>query len=273
MFETTQALDASPAEQPAAPATVIHGSEWRTTEVALLRSTYPMGGASAVRALLPHRTLTSIRAKASSERIRCKKAPTEGRFFPRKYAQRDDIDNAIREGYVHATTRGFVKKLAAKIGRPAWWVQKRASSLGLTRTNRTRIDVWAAEELEIIERWAHCNLDVIAGKLREAGHPRTPTAVCVKLKRLQIDREDPDRWTATAVAPLLGVNPATVADWVERRGLPATREAWGPHGRLMIERARLRKWIARNPRYVDLRRVDQTWFAELMWGYTGGASA
>lgn len=247
-------------------APAIHGSQWRTTELALLRQVYPMGGSAAVRALMPYRTLSAVRAKANSERIRCKRACTEGKFFPRKYEQRDDIDTAIREGYMHAKAKGDIKALAGRIGRPAWWVQKRASTLGLTRTNRTRLDVWRPEELEIIERWAHCGLKLIAAKLRAAGHVRTPTAVCVKLKRLQLDRDDPDRWTATEVAPLLGVNPATVADWVERRGLPAKREAWGRSGRLMIERKGLRKWIARNPRYIDLRRVDQVWFAELMWG-------
>lgn len=239
--------------------------DWRTTELATLRAVYPMGGADGVRAVLPHRTLAAIRAKASAERIRCKRPSTQGLRFARIYPQRDDIDTAIREGYMHAKAKGDIKALAARIGRPDWWVQKRAATLGLTRTNRTRLDSWTAAELQILEDFASCTIRVLAQKLRQAGHRRTETAVAVKLKRLQIDRTDPDRWSATALAPMLGVNPATISDWIERRGLPATRMGEG-RGTLMIERRHLRGWIARNPRYIDLRRVDQPWFMELVFG-------
>lgn len=248
---------------PVAPAT--SSRDWRTTELATLRAVYPMGGADGVRAVLPHRTLAAIRAKASAERIRCKRPSTQGLRFPRIYPQRDDIDNAIREGYMHAKAKGDIKALAARIGRPDWWVQKRAAVLGLTRTNRTRLDSWTAAELQILEDWASCTIRLIAQKLRQAGHRRTETAVAVKLKRLKLDRTDPDRWSATALAPMLGVNPVTIADWIERRGLPAERVGDG-RGTLMLNRKQLRSWIARNPRYIDLRRVDQPWFMELVFG-------
>lgn len=241
-------------------------NEWLTTEVEILRSVYPMGGAAGVHAQLPHRTLEAIRAKACALKLPCRKGSTSGLRFARVYPQRDDIDTAIREGYMHMRAKGDIKALAARIGRPAWWVQKRASTLGVTRTNRTRIDCWTREELAILEEWAACNLNTIRRKLKAAGFVRTETAIAVKLKRLKLDREDPNRWSATALAPLLGVNPATVADWAERRGLRATRESWGPNGRLMITRKDLRNWIACCPRYIDLRRVDQPWFMDLVFG-------
>lgn len=253
------------AAEPAASMPAFTGA-WRTTEEAALRRLYPAGGADAVRAELPHRSLTAIRVKAAAMRVKCTKGSTTGLRFARVYEQRDDIDTMVREGYIHAKAKGDIKRLAERIGRPAWWVQKRAASLGMSRTNRTRLDGWTDDEMALLDKWAACVPKVISIKLRQAGFSRTEVAVSVKLKRLKIDRFDPNRWTATEVAPLLGVNPATVADWVERRGLPAKRETWGPHGKLMISRDRLRSWISKNRGYIDLRRVDQVWFFELLFG-------
>ena len=82
---------------------------------------------------------------------------------------RDDIDTMIREGYINAKAKGDCKALAERIGRPAWWVQKRASTLGLTRTNRTRLDAWTQPELDLLDAWSMCANKLIARKLREAG--------------------------------------------------------------------------------------------------------
>ena len=238
---------------------------WRTTEVATLAELYPKGGAFAVHERLPHRTLASIRAKACTEGIKHRVGSTAGRRFARIHPPRDDIDMMIREAYLSAKKRGYLADLSKRIGRPEHWVQRRASSMGLTR-GRGRVDGWTAEELAIVEEWAMTGHRVIVKKLADAGFTRTESAVAVQMKRRQIDRTDPDQWTATQVAPLLGVNPSTVADWVERRGLKAKRQSWGPFGRLQIKRADLKAWVKANRGYVDLRRVDQSWFLELLLG-------
>lgn len=239
---------------------------WLTTEIATLTATYPTDGAAGVQRLLPARTLSAIRAKAAQLRIKCTRPPTLGMRFTRMYEQRADIDTMVREGYVHARKKGDIKALATRVGRPAWWVQKRAAALGVTRSNATRVDCWLPAEDDLLEHWAAANLDVIARKLRAAGYSRTPTAIGTRLKRRQIDRTDPDAWTATQLGPLFGVNPKTIADWVERRGLPAKRVAHGPNGKHIIRRADLRRWIKASPQYVDLRRVDTVWFWEVMFG-------
>jgi hypothetical protein len=43
---------------------------WRQSEVRILRAIYPAGGAGAVQALLPHRSLATIRVNASQRGIR-----------------------------------------------------------------------------------------------------------------------------------------------------------------------------------------------------------
>lgn len=241
------------------------GSPWLTTELAILRQHYGTG-AKAVQALLPHRTLSCIRAKAASERIKGNRNTTLGHRWARVYPPSEALDNAIREGYIHASAKGDVKRLAQRIGRPAWWVQKRAAALGVTRTNRTRLDCWRSEELAIVEKYAVAKIEVIAAKLRQAGYRRTPTAVGLVLKRRQIERADPDVWSATELGPLFGVDPNTVADWIKRRGLVAKKWGSGATNRYMVHRRELRRWIQRNPAYVDLRRVDAVWFWEVMFG-------
>jgi hypothetical protein len=153
------------------------GSEWRTTEIAVLREQYGKTGAKGVQALLPWRTLNSIRVKAQAEGIKGLRATTLGKRWSRIYPQRDDIDMIVREGYIHMKARGDVKRMAERVGRPAWWVQKKAASMGLTRTNATRLDCWKPAELEIVEEYAAAGLDVIVRKLKVAGFCRTAAAV------------------------------------------------------------------------------------------------
>ena len=241
-------------------------SFWLTTELAILREHYGTGGSSKVRELLPHRSLSSIRAKAAAERVQGIRNTTLGRSLARIYPNREDIDAAIREGYLRATEKGAIKALAARIDRPAWWVQKRAAQLGVTRTNGTRVDAWSSEEIAIVDQWAVASMQTIVRKLSEAGFNRTHAAVAIIMKRRQIDRTDPDVWSATQLAPLFGRDPKTIADWVERRGLRAKRTTWGPQGKLLIHRRDLRRWIATNQHLIDLRRVDQPWFWEVVFG-------
>lgn len=239
---------------------------WRTTELSTLRALYPSGGSQAVHEALPHRSLGSIRAKASTLKLKCHKSSTEGKRFARKYQPSDYVDQRIRDGYAAARAKGDYARLADELNRPRWWVQKRATALGLTRTVNARLDAWSAEELALLDQWGTCTLPVIRRKLAAAGHTRTETAIAVKLRRLHIDRTDPDRWSAGDVARALGVDPATVRDWIARRGLPALQVGAGDVPRYAIERKALRGWIKTHPRYIDLRRVDQTWFLDLVFG-------
>lgn len=238
---------------------------WTTTEVAALTEAYPSGGFAAAQAALPKRARTAIYGKARQLGLKAPQVPpTTGKRFARKYPQCDRIDAAIRHAYATATKRGAYSELAEHVGRPKWWVHKRAAQLGIARNGDTRVDLWTHDELQILETCASCDVTTIARKLRAAGYSRTPTAIGVKLKRLKLDRTDPDTWTAPDLASLLGVNAATVADWIARRGLPAVKQ--GRHmGVWLLKRRDVRRWIAANPRWIDLRRVDQPWFMGLVF--------
>lgn len=252
--------------EPEARALCGRGYYWTTVEHALLREHYPKAGARALAGLLPHRTLSSIHAQAQKLGLRAPPGLSKGLRFPRTHRASPHLDADIRALYATMTHRGAVKSFSEAKGLPAWWVQKRASILGLTRSVRSRIDGWTAKELSLLEDYAACDLPLIAKKLRDAGFTRTPTAIAIQLKRRGMDRTDPDTWTAPDLAGLLGVNAATVADWIERRGLKAEKKPWGHTGRWVIKRRALKAWLAENPRFIDLRKVDQPWFMDLAFG-------
>lgn len=248
-------------------AAAVRGYHWTTGEEAVVRQHYGSeGGPARCAALLPHRGLHAVYAKARQLGLRAPPGGTQGQRFARKHAASPELDRALTEGYLHARKRGDIKRLALALSKPKWWVHSRAVQLGLARS-QVQAKPWSRAELALLDGWASCTLPVIRTKLAEAGFVRTATAISVKLKRLAIDRTDPDTWSARELGPLLGVDGKTVADWVARRGLKAERDPHGPHGVFRITRRALRAWLkATQCHLVDLRRVDQTWFKELSWG-------
>ncbi len=47
-----------------------HFARWQPAELAIMRTTYPVGGYKAVAALLPHRSLDTIRMRATKMGLR-----------------------------------------------------------------------------------------------------------------------------------------------------------------------------------------------------------
>lgn len=239
---------------------------WLTTEERIVRDHYPVEGVEKCVELLRDRSPSAIYAKARQLGV---KAPpsigrTAGKRFVRKWESTPQIDQMIRDAYaMSGKSCGFIRDLATRVGRPKWWVTKRAVAIGCTK-ERIKPLPWSREELALLEKYSKCVLPVIARKLRQAGFRRTETAIAVQLKRQRIDRHDPDVWCAGDLGPLLGVDPKTVCDWIERRGLPAKKAENGHMGVWRITRQGLRKWIKENHGFVDLRRVDQPWFWDLV---------
>lgn len=232
-----------------------------------MREHYPAGGTDACVPLMPGRTRGSIHAKARALGLRCTKAPTKGKRLPRMYRATPEVDEAIREAYRNARRKGDVKAKTAHLGLPSWWVHNRAIELGLSRNVAVRLDRWTEAELAALRMYAPCAIKVIARDVSNVGEGRSPTACQVMLKRLHVDRSDPDSWSGDALAKLLGVAGNTVHDWIERRGLPAAKvpESVGSRFRYSIRRRPLRDWISRNRHVIDLRTVDQDWFMSLVF--------
>lgn len=189
-----------------------------------------------------------------------------GKRFARKWPHEAHIDAIIVHGYRTAKRRGDLKAIAERAGRPKLYVSRRAVELGLTN-ERMKPLPWSAAELAILEAAASCTLPAIRRNLKAAGYVRTATAIAVMRKRRGLDTSDPDTWSARDLGRLLGVDGGTVSGWIDRRGLKAERNTPGDKASpWRIKRRDLLVWLKANHGRIDLRRVDQTWFMDLVLG-------
>lgn len=243
---------------------------WTTKEIALLREHYPIGGVAACLQALPGRSARSIYSTAHKEGLAVAGTPKSKGVPRQRWTSSPQMDDVIRRAYPTCTSRGAVIALAARLNRPRWWVSNRAASLGLV-TPRFKEPKWTEAELELIENIASKSPKAIRATLARKGFARTETAIILKLKRIGADRQDPNHYTATGLAALMGVNPSTVSAWCEKGWLNAKRrgtERAPIQGGDMwwISRKAVRQFIIDSTAHVDIRKVDKFWFVELLAG-------
>ena len=186
----------------------------------------------------------------------------------RKYLFTDQIDQLIREIYLShpgAKTRPGIRVLAKKVGMPHWALKKRARELGLARTKELP---WSEPELEILARYAWMSDERIRLKLKAAGYSRTVTGIHLKLRRMQF-KHDPSFYSANGLAQALGIDSHTVSRWIRRGPLNAqlrgTERGEQQNGDIYLIRERdVRRFILEYPTEIDLRKVDQLWFLDLI---------
>ena len=105
-------------------------------------------------------------------------------------------------------------------------------------------------------------------KLMSAGYGRTVTAIHLKLKRMRF-KSDPNFYSAKGLADAFGIDSHVVTRWIragclhaERRG---TNRAYQQGGDIYLIRERdVRRFILEYPTEIDLRKVDQLWFLDMI---------
>jgi hypothetical protein len=179
-----------------------------------------------------------------------------------------EIDGRIREIYLRLPTtkmRPGVRKLAEQIGIPHWAVKKRARELGLARTKEKP---WSEPELAILARYAWMSDERIRLKLKSVGYSRTATAIHLKLKRMHF-KCDPEFYSGKGLADALGIDSHVVTRWIKAdhlraqlRGTSRTEQQGGDI--YLIREKDVRRFILEYPTEIDLRKVDQLWFLDLI---------
>lgn len=241
---------------------------WTTTEDRTMRKLYEAEGPAAAAQALPGRTLRAVMQRA---RLLGLKAPPSSRAGqPRvRWIDDDTTDAALRERLPGCQTVLAARRLADDLNRPLYWLRRRAAQLGLAMPASRPIRPWAAAETRLLQEYAHLPAPEISRLMRREGFRRTASAVALRLRRLSIDRTDPDTHTTSDLATLLGVAPQTVQTWVRTMGLRAikrrTDNDTAGH-RLRVRRQDLRQWLREHPTRVDLARVAQDWFMDLALG-------
>ena len=238
---------------------------WTTTELAVIREHYPAGGIDACESRLPGRSRSSIWQQAGKLGLR---SPRQKVGVRKHWPNDPHIDEQIRFAHQRATKKGDIERLAKQVGRPVWYVSKRARDLGLT-TPRFKEPAWSAEELAIVEATRELTPEGTKRALARAGFKRSGTAVVVKRKRLSIPV--PERvgiYSTGQVANLLGYERTTVIRWV-RLGLLRADKRGDDHE---ITEQQLRQFLIRHPLQVDLRRLplgNRPWFIQVLAGESG----
>lgn len=237
---------------------------WTGAELKRLREAYPVGGLAAAIAVLPGRSAKSIYQKAGDEGIRSPQSKRGGKR--ERWTTNDQIDRLILQTYGRARSPRDVARLAQTLRRPSWWVSKRARTLGLV-SPRFKETPWTPAEIEIVSENAHRVPSYLKAALKRAGFTRSETAIVVKLKRLGADRTDPNNYTATGLAGVLGVDPHRITDWItkgwlkaKRRGndAPEDRDHW------WISRRDAARFIVENVHAINFAKVDKHWLVDLL---------
>jgi hypothetical protein len=186
----------------------------------------------------------------------------------RKHVFTNQIDELIRAIYLDrpgAKTRPGIRVLAKKVGIPHWALKKRARELGLARTKEKP---WSEPELEILARYAWMSDERMRLKLKAAGYSRSATGIHLKLRRMKF-KHDPRFYSANGLAQALGIDSHSVSRWIRSGHLKAklrgTVRGEKQNGDIyLILEKDVRRFILEHPTEIDLRKVDQLWFLDLV---------
>lgn len=240
--------------------------DWKTTEIRVLREHYNAGGAIACRHHLPKRSLGAIRAKAAELGIRAPQVSSEemcARFStPNNITP--ELEEQIREAHRSAVP-GWHARLAEQLGKNRAWLSAHVSRLGLASPTAP-YRKWSKEELQILTEHAEKSAQTVQKHLQAAGYARTAAAINTQRLRLGVDSHDPDLWNCGQLARLLGVSQTTVAKWMTSGLLKFDRKTDAAASHRMVTRQQFKKFATKNPHLIDLRKVEQTWFKDVMWG-------
>ena len=185
-----------------------------------------------------------------------------------KYLFTDQIDQRIREIYLNhpdARTRPGIRLLAKQSEIPHWALKRRARELGLARTKEKP---WSEPELAILSKYAWMSDERLRLKLKAAGYARTVTGIHLKLRRMRF-KEGSEFYSASGLAQALGIDNHAVTRWIHKghlkarmRGTSRTELQGGDI--YLIHEKDVRRFILQHPTDVDLRKVDQVWFIDVL---------
>lgn len=241
---------------------------WTGREIKALKGAFPAGGLAACLQVLPGRSASSIYQKARLEGLVSPATAKRGPVPRQRWRSNEHIDRIIVEAYGRVREAKDIVRLAKTVGRPRWWVGKRAAALGCI-SPRFRESAWSEAEIALVAEQAHRRPSFLRALLKRNGFVRSETAIAVKLKRIEADREDPDHCTATGLAGIMGVDAKTVSGWIAKGWLTASRrgtERVAAQGgdQWWIDRRHIARFIVENVAAINFCKVDKFWLVELL---------
>lgn len=246
-----------------------HVRYWTAAEDEIVRQNYEKGGAAACLLKLTRRTIESIYNRA--HKLGLAKAPS-GRRGKRNPPQlTPELEQAIRDAWPELAKRRSVKTLAVRLDVERWWLSKQLVKLGLTVPRRTKELPWSDAETALMRKVPLHSPDACARIFRSHGFSRTPAAIMVRAKRLNLSRRYSETLSAGKAAAIIGVDSKAITARCINGEIKAGRrgsnrltqqggDAWA------IEHVEFRRWILDNLESVDIRKVDKFAFVDLLVG-------
>ncbi len=184
-----------------------------------------------------------------------------------KYVPDPETDSSIRAAYSEQRCgdRTALKRVAQKLGWPAYAVARRGAELGLSRTKEKQ---WSPGEEAVLVEWGHLTRSGVQRRLRQAGFQRSCAAIALKMTRMRV-KSNLDGYSAHSLATAMGVDVHKVLSWIsrgllqaERRGTDRTPSQGGDSW--WITHKAVRQFVLRAPDEIDLWRVEKFWFLDLI---------
>jgi hypothetical protein len=201
-----------------------------------------------------------------SEARYCSKCRANRRRSARlKYTWRPEYDAYLKAHYFGGLNRRFqvLNRMIRLTGLPRWYIKRRAARLGLTMHMDRR--QWTRAELNVLEDLVG---RVSAATITKRLH-RPMSSVVNKCKRMRISRRVRNGYTMRDLEMCLGEDHQKIAGWIKNGWLHDRLQGTRRHNGNGRDIHRIRekdilRFIKNHPQEINLGKVDQTWFLDLV---------
>ena len=186
-----------------------------------------------------------------------------------KYPISQSMHNEIHRAYIGTTGNGEINALADRLNLPRWKVSRYAMHQGWVAKQKKE-PAWSADEITILERYAHITPERIRLHLKKAGFKRSLQGIFLKRKRMRF-LQNLRGQSASDVALCFGEDVHFVTRQIslgrlkaKRRGTARTEKNGGDMW--FITNRNIREFILDNVNLIDLRKVDKHWYTDIVAG-------
>ncbi len=182
-----------------------------------------------------------------------------------KYTWLPEHDAYLKAHYFGGLNRRFqvLTRVVRMTGLPRWYIKRQAARLGLTMKMDRRS--WTQAELDRLEKLVgRVSSATIAKRLH-----RPESSVVNKLKRMGTSRRVRDGYTMRELELCLGEDHHKIAAWIKNGWMQDRLQGTHRHNGNSNDIHRIREkdildFIKDHPQEINLGKVDQTWFLDLV---------
>ena len=182
-----------------------------------------------------------------------------------KYTWRPEYDAHLKAHYFGGLNRRFqvLNQMVRLTGLPRWYIKRQAARLGLTmKMDRSP---WTQAELKLVE---HLVGRVSAATIAKRLH-RPESSVVNKLRRLGTSRRVREGYTMRDLEQCLGEDHHKISVWIANGWLRDRLQGTDRHRGNGNDIHRIREkdvlhFIKNHPQEINLGKVDQVWFLDLV---------